>query len=329
MKEIRFGLVGTGVIASQFAAACAITEGASVSAVVSRKMERARAFAGERGIPGAYQSVEALALDAAVDCVYVGTPHPLHYENCRAALENGKPVLCEKPMVMNRRQAESLFALAKEKGLFLMEAMWTRFLPNTQKVMAWLKSGEIGELKFMDLQFSERVDPEHAPDRLVKPELGGGALYDLGVYTVAMASWFAGSNPIEYTGFCEDWEPGSDAATAMVLRYPKGILATIRCGFQCGSPNRAVLTGTKGRVEIDQFYMAPVARLYHESTLAEESVGDPDVITAFHWQVEAVNRCLRDGVIESDVVPAQDTIATVDVLGTMMKRFYPEFYGGN
>jgi len=292
-------------------------------------MEKAKAFAAEHGLTAAYDNVEALARDDSVDCIYVATPHTLHYENTRAALENGKPVLCEKPMTMNRREAEELFALAKEKNLFLMEAMWARFQPNSHKAKGWLKSGEIGDLRLMDMQYCFEADLKNPPKRLIQPELGGGSLYDLGVYTVEMASWYADANPADYAGFCVDYMPGSDASAVMAVRYPGDILATMRTSITCDAGVRATLMGTKGRIEVDSFNLAPAARLYHGFELVEESLETDDAVQGFSVQIKAVSQYLREGVKESGLVPARDSIATADVLGTMMKRFYPFLYGGN
>jgi predicted dehydrogenase len=292
-------------------------------------MEKAKAFARMNGVEKAYGSAEELVGDPEIDCIYVATPHPVHFENCLLALNHGKNVLCEKPMAMNRREAETLFALAKEKGLFLMEGMWTRFLPNTQQVMRWLETGAIGNVRFIDMQFSFSVDMENPKPRLVLPEFGGGCLYDLGVYTVEMASWYAGANPEAYEGFCTDFMPNSDGTAVMALRYPGGILATMRTGIACDTPCRATILGTKGRIEIDKFYLAQEARLIQGEALVEKYSSDYDVPKGLTWQLRAVCEYLREGVMESDVVPAGDTIATADVLGTMMKRFYPEFYKAN
>ncbi|MEA5014784.1 MAG: Gfo/Idh/MocA family oxidoreductase [Candidatus Limiplasma sp.] len=327
--KMKFGIIGTGSIAMKFAVACAMTEEAEAYAVSSRSLEKARAFAGAHGVRKAYEGAQEMVRDTEIDCIYVATPHPLHFENCLLALNHGKSVLCEKPMVMNRREAETLFALAKEKGLFLMEGMWSRFLPNTQRVMGWLAAGEIGDVKFIDMQFSFSVDMENPKPRLVLPEFGGGSMYDLGVYTVEMASWYAGANPEAYEGYCTDFMPNSDGTAVMALRYPGGILATMRTGIACEAPCRATILGTKGRIEIDKFYLAQEVRLLREESLVEKCAADYDVPEGLTWQLKAVCGYLRDGVGESGVVPARDTIATAEVLGTMMKRFYPDYYGNN
>jgi len=207
--------------------------------------------------------------------------------------------------------------------------MWTRFQPNSHKVKGWLTSGEIGNLQLMDMQFCFQADVINPPERLIQPELGGGSLYDLGVYTLAMASWYADANPVDFAGFCADYMAGSDASTVMAVRYPGGVLATMRTSITCDAGGRATLMGTKGRIEVDSFYLAPAARLYHGVELVEESLETDDVVEGFSVQIKAVSQYLRDGVIESDLMPAQDSINTANVLGTMMKRFYPSFYSGN
>lgn len=320
MREIRFGIIGTGNIATKFCTACGLTEGATAYAVASRSLDTGWAFAAAKGLSAVYGSVAALAQDPMVDCVYVATPHPMHAENCRQALESGKPVLCEKPMALNRQDAESLFALAREKRLFLMEGMWTRFLPGTRQALSWLKSGAIGTLKLMDFEFCYQMDEANPPPRLVLAEYGGGSLYDVGVYGIEMASFFAGANPEAFEGLLSEYAPGVDALAALVLRYPGGALATVRSAITCDSPCRAILFGTRGRIEIDSFYLASNLRLISGGHTLGEFHSSDDVAQGLRFQVQAVCADLRQGALQSTVVPPEDTIAAMTVLGQMMGR---------
>ncbi len=326
---LRFGIIGTGSIANTFAKGCALTEGAAAYAVVSRSLEKAKAFAKSYQMEKAYDSMDAMLNDPAVDCVYVATPHTQHFENCRQAILAGKHVLCEKPMTLNRRDAESLFALAQEHGVYLMEALWSRFLPGPNTAKRWLKEGRIGQLKMMDFQFSFATDPAAAAPRLILSQYAGGSLYDLGVYTVSMASFFAGADPIDYQGFAEDLTPGVDAMAALALRYPGGILATMRSGITVPSPSRGILFGTEGRIEMDMFHMSPAVRLYKDDQLTDEYLNPITMPEGFSCEIRGFCDDIRAGLSHSQVISPESTIATMDVLGTMMKRFYPELYKDN
>ena len=328
MKEIKFGIIGTGSIASKFSMACGMTQGASAYAVSSRDLEKAQAYAAANGIEKAYGSAEEMVRDGQIDCIYVATPHPIHFENCMLALENGKPVLCEKPMVMNRKEAEQLFETAKARNLFIMEGMWTRYLPNTIKVMEWIRGGAIGKIKFIDMIFSFSVDMNAPKHRLVNPALGGGSMYDLGVYTVEMASHYVGANPIAYSGFHTDFVCGSDATAVMAVKYPGDILATMRTGITCNAPCMATILGDKGRIEIPKFYLANEARLIVDEKVVSECRMEYEVPEGLTWQLKEVCRYLREGVTESPVVPFVDTLKTAEILSDMMAQFYPDYYGG-
>ena len=177
MKEIGFGIVGTGSIASRFARACAMVPGVCAAGISSRSAENGRKFAAENGVDRVYENPTQMALDPRIDIVYVATPHPFHYENCMAALRAGKPILSEKPMAMTAAQARDIFETAKKSGLFAMEGMWSRFLPNIRQAKAWIEGGRIGRVKLIDGIFSFAVDEKSPKPRLVEAGLGGGAMY--------------------------------------------------------------------------------------------------------------------------------------------------------
>lgn len=326
MSDIRFGIIGTGNIASKFAAACTMTPGACPAAVSSRNMENGRRFAAENQIEKVYCGAQELVQAPDIDIVYVATPHPSHFENCMLALKAGKHVLCEKPMATKKADAAALFAEAKKRGLFLMEGMWSRFLPNSIRAKEWITSGRIGNVNFIDGIFSFAVDPQNPKPRLVDPALGGGSMFDLGVYTVEMASYYAGANPLNFEGFARDYCPGTDAAAAMVLSYPNGILSTLRTGITCEAPVMMTIVGDKGYIELPRFYLGNEVRLFEGDRLTERYHEEFVLPKGFQWQIAAVCGYLHNGITESPVVPAADTIATADVLEQMMHRFFPDFY---
>ncbi|MBR1820255.1 MAG: Gfo/Idh/MocA family oxidoreductase [Clostridia bacterium] len=327
MKEIKVGIIGTGGIAANFAKACAMTVGITAVGVSSRSVENGRKFADANGLEIVYDGAQALVDDPQIDLVYVAIPHSVHYEHCLMALRAGKHVLCEKPMCLNRRDAEHLFAEAKARGLLLMEGMWSRFLPNNILAKQWIDDGEIGDVRFIDGSFSFRVDPEHPIPRLVEYEQAGGAVFDLGVYTVEMASWFAGADPIAWTGSCVPWTDGVDGASVFTLQYPGNLLATVRQGLYCDAPADMTIFGTKGRIELSRFFSGRGARLIVDEKVVKESDIDCELPKGFTWEAAAVRDYIRNGVTESPVVSKETTCNTAEILGDMMHRFFPDHYG--
>lgn len=326
MRDIRFGIIGTGNIASKFARACAMTPGAVAAAVSSRSPENGERFASENGVGTVYCGAEELANAPDIDIVYVATPHTAHFENCMLALRAGKHVICEKPMATKKSDAEVLFAAAREGGVLLMEGMWSRFLPNSIRAKEWIREGRIGDVKFIDAIFSFAVDPAEPKKRLVDPSLGGGSMFDLGVYTVEMASYYAGANPEHAAGFATAYCPGTDATAVMAVSYPNGVLATLRTGITCEAPVMMTIVGDRGYIELPRFFLANEARLFVGGELAEHHTQRFELPEGFTWEIAAVCDYIRSGVTESSVISAADTVATAGVLEQMMHSFFPDRY---
>lgn len=324
--DLRIGIVGTGNIAHMLAEAMAMTEGIRVVAVASRSEETGRVFAAKYDLPAVYTSPTALAQAEDVDLVYIATPHPKHYEACMQVLAAGKPVLCEKPLTTNLEQTKALFAEANARGLFLMESMWTRFLPTSQRAREWIEMGRIGKVTLIDSDWAFPYDPAVSPGRLVDPALGGGALFDIGVYGIAMSSYYIGENPECWTGLCTPYVDGVDGSTALTLRYPGGALATVHVSLTCETPVTMTIYGEKGRIVLPRFYMANDVLLYEGDTLVDhEHVTFPQV-EGYCWELAAVRDYIRAGITESPVVPARDSIAAAEVMCDMMHRFFPAYY---
>ena len=321
---LRFGIIGTGGIADKFARACLMAEGVTAAAVSSRDRKKGEAFAAEHDIPLVFEGADSLVSSDEIDAVYVAVPHTAHFENTMLALKAGKPVLCEKPMCITAAEAEVLFAEAKKRGVLLMEAMWTRLLPNSILAKRWIDEGRIGKVRYIDSSFSSLADLDHVLPRLIDPALAGGALFDVGVYNIEMASYFAGADPVAWEGFAEPYCPGVDASSAMVLKYPGGILATMRQGFLCPTPCTMTIYGTEGRIELPTFYAALEARLFVGDTLVEESKTDTALPKGFVYEAEAFRDLITQGKTTSDVIPPETTIATARVMEDLMKSFFPE-----
>lgn len=311
---LRVGFIGTGNIAAAVAEDLGLSEACTIVAVGSRQLETADRFADRFDIPTRHASYEALVADPEVELVYVTTPHPMHHPNVRLALEAGKPVLVEKPFTMNAAEARDLVGLARDKGLFLMEAMWTRFLPHVVEIRRLLADGAIGEV----INFTGDHGQSFAPDpkhRIFAPELGGGALLDLGIYPVSFASMLLGT-PDRVLSVSEPAFTGVDGQTSMLFSYASGAQALLSCTSFAKSPTRGVILGTKGRIEIDsQFYRPTSFTLVTPD--ATSRYDEPHEGWGLRHQVDEVARCLRDGLLESPAMPLDESVSimeTVDIV---------------
>src|SRR6266496_5658962 len=245
-EPVGWGLIGTGGIAETFAADLMFTNSGRPVAVGSRHMNSANRFADEFDTPNRHASYEALVVDPDVEVVYVATPHPMHHANALLALRAGKPVLVEKAFTMNAAEAEELVAVARAEGLFLMEAMWTRFLPHVAEIRRLLAEGALGDIVTVTADHGQwfAKDPDF---RLFAPELGGGALLDLGVYPVSFASMILGS-PDRIVSLADAAFTGVDGQVSILLGHPSGAHAVLNCKSSAMGPTYAAIVGTEGRV---------------------------------------------------------------------------------
>jgi predicted dehydrogenase len=320
----RWGILGTGGIARQFTRDLLLT-GHTVTAVGSRAKESAAEFAELFELPAAHASYEALVADPEVDLVYVATPHPFHYQNARLALEAGKHVLVEKPFTLNAAEARRLVALAADRGLLVLEAMWTRWLPHMARLREIVAAGTIGEVRSMSADHTQRLpdDPGH---RLNALELGGGALLDLGVYPVSFASQLFGA-PQSIQATATFKETGADAQVATMFRYPGGQIATTYSASTTQGPNVAVVLGTAGRIEIDSVWYTPTGlRVYDGAGTLIEDARPAVVGRGMQFQADEAERLVAAGRIASDVLPPEETVAimaTLDAIREQIGLRYP------
>jgi len=283
--------------------------GAEVLAVGSRSEVSAEGFAEERSIPRRYASYEDLASDPDVDVVYVATPHPFHAENAELCLEAGKAVLCEKPFTVNAAEAERVVSLARERELFLMEGMWTRFFPLMERVRRMTSNGEIGELRMLTADFGVRFDLNPA-SRLFALELGGGALLDVGVYCVSLASMILGP-PVRAVGLSHLGETGVDEQAAVVLEHEAGRLSNLTMGIRTATPQEATVLGTEGYVKIHAPWWRPTTMTVSRPGREDETIEAPVTGNGFNYEAAEVMRCLDEGRTESDVMPLDETISVM------------------
>jgi len=253
--------------------------------------------------------------------VYVATPHPFHKPHTLLCLEAGKAVLCEKPMAVNAGEVRAMVEAARAHGLFLMEAMWSRFNPVLVQARQWLDEGVIGEPRMLtaDFGFSARVDPEA---RLFNPHLAGGALLDVGIYVVSLASWVFGGVPEQVLAAADIGATGVDEQTGMVLKYVGGRLALLSCAIRTQTPHFARIDGTEGAIEVPAFWHPTTARLIRPGAEPLEVTGT----FGYHYEAAEVISCLRQGKAESATMPLDESVAiaeTMDQVRALIGVKYP------
>jgi predicted dehydrogenase len=306
MKKVRWGILGAGRIARQFAADIRFAPTAELHAVGARQGSRAISFAREFGIPAAHASYEALLSDPDVDAIYVATPHSFHLEQSLAAMRAGKAVLCEKPLTTSPDDCRALARAAHDQDTFLMEALWTAFLPSIQKAREWLDDGRIGELVQLraDFGFSAAFNPR---DRLWNPALAGGALLDIGIYPIAFNRLMLGRGPDHISSILKMASTGVDEEVFTMFQTGD-ITSLLSCSFKCNLDNTGVLIGTRGRIVLPDFWRSTSAFLYEDGSLIE-SFDDQRRGNGFEFEIEAASRDILDGRKQSETVPLSLSLA--------------------
>jgi predicted dehydrogenase len=320
---IRWGIAATGHIAGSFATGLGQLDDAELVAVGSRSPERAEAFGEQHGIPHRHGSLDELAADPDVDVVYVASPHAVHERDTRLLLAAGKHVLCEKPFALDRLQGVAMVADARSQGVFLMEAMWSRFLPAYGILRDLLAEGRVGDPRLVEADFGFRrdLDPAH---RLFDVALGGGALLDLGIYTVQLVAMVLG-HPDGVVAQGHLGETGVDEQVAAVLHHPGGRLGVVKAAIRTGLSCSARISGTDGWIEVPPFMHAP-DHLVVGAAGQTERIDAPWEGEGLRFQAAEVHRCLRAGLTESPVMPLDETLAlagTLDEIRAQIGLVYP------
>jgi len=314
-KVLRWGILSTGGIARTFTNDLArVDEGVAV-AVGSRSLDSANAFADEFDIPHRYGSYEELVGDPDVDAIYVGTPHSMHHDNAILALEHGKHVLVEKAFTVTAAEARDVVDVARRKGLFAMEAMWTRFLPHVVAIRELIARGALGEIVSVEADHGQWFYPDPS-FRLFAPELGGGALLDLGVYPVSFASMILGS-PNRIVALRDPAFTGVDAQTSMLFGYESGAQAILTCTLRARSATRACVTGEQARIEIDgSFYSATAFSLIDRDGTIQR-FDFPREGRGLLYEAQEVARCVEAGLLESPIMPLDETISIMETMDSV------------
>jgi len=301
----RWGILATGNIAASMAEALQEVEDAELTAVGSRSQASADAFGDKWNIPHPHSSYEALANDPDIDIIYIATPHNFHYDNMMLCLNAGKHVLCEKPLTLNAKEAAECIALAQQKGLFLMEAVWMRFFPAMAQVRQWVADGTIGDIHLVQADFCIDV-PFDVTHRLYNPALGGGALLDLGIYPLSLTTMLLGF-PQEIVSHAHIGQTGVDETNALTLRYDNNTTAHLTSSMRLYKPIEATIFGSEGSIQIHPTFLHANDLTLHVNGVEAKKVNMPYRGNGYAHEVEEVHACLRAGKLESDLMPLAET----------------------
>lgn len=301
-KVIRWGIVGAGNIANKFATAIKNVEGAKLTSVASRS--KGKPFAEKYNIKNVYESYEEMAASDEIDAVYIATPHPLHKSCAELYLNAKKHVLCEKPMCVNASQAIKLKECAKRNGVFLMEALWTRFLPAIKEAVNIVNSGVIGEIRGVKADFCYSSNSIEEPN-VFSNSMAGGSLLDVGIYGLNFSAIFLEGNPESIISIA-DVDDGIDKQINILMKYNNGKIASVSSGITVNKPETGYIYGTKGYITIPRFFGANEFTINvngEETLISKPSIGD-----GFEEEIIEACNCIRTGKNESDIMPLDESI---------------------
>lgn len=325
MSETTFnwGIIAPGRIAHNFAKALKVVPNTSLYAVASSNLERAKTFAQEYDCEHAYDDYQTLIDDPQVDAIYIANPHRFHFECAKKCLIAGKPVLCEKPITVNEAQVQELVELAQKHQTFLMEAVWTRFLPVWQQVKLWLDEQRIGELRVLSSSFSFNV-PRDENDRLLNNELAGGALLDTGIYNLTMSQFVLQREPSSIVANGLIGETNVDERTSVILDYD-GIASQFTCGLNATLDNSFTIYGSNGNIAVDPMFWGATKAVLKVKGEEELAIELPFRATGFEYQIEEVMNCIAQGKLQSDVISWQNSINTMKTMDEIRRQIGLEY----
>ncbi len=315
---LKWGIYGAGAIADKFASDFKKVEGAKIIAAYARKESRATAFCENHGIEKAYYDENAFFEDPEIEVVYVSTPHALHAEAAIKALKAGKHVLCEKPFTLNAKQSDEVFKVAKDEKRFVMEALWTLFLPAVLKAISWVEAGKIGEIKAIEANFG--FEGDHTPEgRLLNPKLGGGALLDVGIYPVLMANYLTHCVPNTIKAVAHETITGVDGTVFVTCTYPNGVLTSLNASIETQMVNTLFIYGDKGRIEVPSFWMADEAICIGENG-TEHFKASENETQGYQYEARAVCEAINHGALTHLLVSPSFSMSLITTLDRIRKE---------
>ncbi len=324
-KTIRFGIVGTGTIAHRFAEAIRNTHNAELVAVASRTKENAEKFGDEFGIRYRFESYEKMAESDVIDAAYIAVPHSGHIGCSCLMMNNGKHVLCEKPMAVNTAEAEEMFRCAKENNVLLMEAMWARLVPGTLKMLEIVESELLGEILGVEGKFCYTMDEDEMGHHVFKVENGGGSLLDVGVYGLNFAQWYLGKDVAQINAQSDIYN-GVDSQTCAIIKYENGAIADISSAILLRKPNEGYVYGTKGFAHLRRFY-APQEIEISLNNGETMNIPTPYAGNGFEEQIIHFSDCVINGLKESPIITHEQTLfitRQMDEIRKMTGIVYPQ-----
>ncbi|MCM1178502.1 MAG: Gfo/Idh/MocA family oxidoreductase [Clostridium sp.] len=324
MERFRIGIIGAGHIAEKMSATLRGMDNVEAYAIASRDKEKAEEFAAKWGFAKSYGCYEELAEDPLVQLIYVATPHSFHYSHVRMCLEKGKPVLCEKSFMLNTREAMDVISLSHENGIFLAEAIWTRYLPSRRIIDDIIGSGAIGKPVLLTAHLGY---PVAWKDRIMCPELGGGALLDLGVYCINFALMNFGDDVERIISTCTKSMTGVDLTDNIVFIYRDGRTAILTACAECADDRQGIIRGENGYVVVDNINNPLRIDVYDKLHVLKESHGVPEQITGFEYEVQACIDAIEAGKIETEAMPHSEIIKVMEIMDSLRADWGVHFPG--
>ncbi|HHU28569.1 TPA: Gfo/Idh/MocA family oxidoreductase [bacterium] len=322
MKKVKFAIIGPGTIAHSFMNGINELDNAEVIAIVSRSKERAESFASKYNLKYAYDDYEECLNNKEVDAIYVATPPFMHFPNTKLALEKGKHVICEKPFTVDVDELKQLIKIAKEKGLLLMEAMKSPFIPVNIAVKKLIDQGEIGDIITLEGSFTYNGGPRYDHFHFIKGN-GGGALYDVGVYPLFISLFFIDSEVKDYCGYAKKAPTGADSLASVILQFENGVIANIRGGIEVNTYQGVYIYGTKGKIFIPEFWVASKAFIdYYDGRETKIITGDAS--NEFKYQVGHFVDLINKGLKESDVMTHQISLKVMEIMYSLVNKWNNE-----
>ncbi len=318
LGKFNIGIMGTGNIASVMADTVNKMKNVRLYAAASREKVKADVFAGKYGCKKAYGSYEELASDKKVDLIYIATPHSEHFANARMCLEYGKPVLCEKAFTANASQAKELIRLSQEKRIFLGEAIWPRYMPLADTIQEVIRSGVIGEAKTLTANLGYVID--HVP-RLQEPALAGGALLDVGIYTLNFALMFFGTDIDRISSTCTYTKTGVDEQNSITLIYKDGRIAHLNSSMVSCSDRKGIIYGTKGYLIVENINNFESITVYDTSNKKVGQYKRPRQISGYEYEVEASRKAISEGLTECAQMPHSETVRVMEIMDSLRREW--------
>lgn len=326
MRTIKWGIIGAGNIARKFATALTSMKDTEITAIASRNIKKAEKFAEGFHIKKSYGSYEELIKDEEIDVVYIATPHTEHKANGALCIINNKAVLCEKPFTINKEESQYLIDLAAKHDVFLMEAMWTKFLPVTNAVKNWIKEKKIGEIKHIRASFGYNT-PYDINSRVYNPDTAGGALLDVGIYPITYACYLLDKLPDSISSSAIIGKSNVDEQNVIALHFDNGVLANLSSAIAADIGDEAIIIGDEGRIHIPNFWNTQKAVVYNNEDLIVDTIELPFMSNGYEYEAEEVNNCLRKGKKQSSINSLKDTLDIMKIMDEIREQWglkYPQ-----